>query len=428
MVISERLEYDLLGERALPNHLLYGIHTLRALEHTPLAGTGIPLSKFPTLVEALVHIKQAAALANNELDLLSNSKTEAIVSACLRVVRGEAREHFAVDVIQGDAVAATNMNTNEVIANLGLGYLGHQRGQYEFLQPQHEVNLSHDAHAVYPTAMRIACYHDSLELIGVMGVLRAAFEAKADEFGDRPKIGETCLRDARPLTLEQEFRTYAAMLTEVQEHLRVSLNQLCQINLGCTNKDNGASPAPQYAAVVCRYLAQITGVPLQTSGALIEANQDVGAFVQVSGTLKLAAVKLSKVCNDLHLLSSDPPDGFGEINLPQVQADSSFMPGRVNSGILEMVRQIAFEVVGHNLTITFAAAADPAQLNAFEPIIAYALLKSIQQLRDACRMLASRCVNGITIGHECLDHEVETSNGRFGNRLSISYVQLPCGE
>ena len=433
--MSERIEHDLLGDRTLPGHALYGVHTLRAVENFPITAT--PISSCPALIVALARVKQAAALANQDLGLLDTNKTEAIVNACLQIVRGHAHEQFVVDVIQGGAGTSTNMNANEVIANLGLEYLGRARGDYRHLHPNDDVNLSQSTNDVYPTALRIACHEELTELSGAMAALEAVLEAKAQEFADVLKMGRTQLQDAVPMTLGQEFHTYAVMLAEDRERLREAAQLMCEINLGATAIGTGINTHPDYASVVCRYLAQLTGVPLKTSPDLIEATQDVGAFVQVSGVLKRVAVKLSKICNDLRLLSSGPQAGLGEINLPPMQAGSSIMPGKVNPVIPEVVNQIAFEVIGNDLTITMAAEAGQLQLNAFEPIIAHSLHKSIRHLINGLGVLSTRCVNGITANRERLRAIVENSVGivtalnphiGYANAVSVAQEALATGK
>jgi len=407
--MTHRIEHDLLGDREIPSDAYYGVHTLRALENFPITGT--PISVYPQLLNALASVKAAAALANHELGLLDSLHTNAIVHACERVRAGEAHAHFVVDVIQGGAGTSTNMNANEVIANLALETLGHARGDYQHLHPNEHVNLSQSTNDVYPTALRIAAHEGVLALIEAMGVLRQAFERKAEAFRGVLKMGRTQLQDAVPMTLGQEFSAYAVMLGEDQERLAEAAALMREINLGATAIGTGINTHPDYAATVCRHLARITGIPLVTSHNLVEATQDVGAFVQLSGVLKRTAVKLSKTCNDLRLLSSGPRAGLGEINLPPMQAGSSIMPGKVNPVIPEVVNQIAFEVIGNDLTVTFAAEAGQLQLNAFEPIIAHSLFKSVSHLRNGCLTLAEKCVDGITANEAHLRANVEHSIG-----------------
>jgi aspartate ammonia-lyase len=405
----ERIEHDLLGDLAVPASAYYGVHTLRALENFLI--TGIPISVYPNLVNALANVKEAAALANYELGLLSELKMSAIVHACRQVRSGVAHDHFVVDVIQGGAGTSTNMNANEVIANLALEHLGHQRGEYGILHPNEDVNFGQSTNDVYPTALKIATYVGIMQLIDAMAVLRASFERKAEEFKSDLKMGRTQLQDAVPMTLGQEFSTFAVMLGEDEERLREASKLICEVNLGATAIGTGINTHPEYAELVCRHLSDATGIPLTTSPNLVEATQDVGSFVQLSGVLKRVAVKLSKTCNDLRLLSSGPRAGFGEINLPPVQAGSSIMPGKVNPVIPEVVNQIAFEVLGNDVTVSFAAEAGQLQLNAFEPIIAHSLFKSVAHLRAGCLTLASRCVDGITANRDRLRSIVEHSIG-----------------
>jgi aspartate ammonia-lyase len=409
MPATTRTEHDLLGDREVPADAYYGVHTLRAVENFPITGT--PISHYPDLVRALAEIKMAASRANHELGLLGAERAEAIAAACREIRAGKLHDQFVVDVIQGGAGTSTNMNANEVIANRALEILGHGRGDYAHLHPNEHVNMSQSTNDVYPTALKLATYTGIFRLVEAMGYLRAAFQRKADEFRDILKMGRTQLQDAVPMTLGQEFSTYAVMLGEDQERLKEAALLIREINLGATAIGTGINAHPQYAALVCRHLAEISGVPVVTAPNLVEATQDCGSFVQLSGVLKRVAVKLSKTCNDLRLLSSGPRAGFGEINLPARQAGSSIMPGKVNPVIPEVVNQIAFEVIGNDMTVTFAAEAGQLQLNAFEPIIAHSLFKSITHLRQGCLVLADRCVDGITANRDHLEAGVRNSIG-----------------
>jgi aspartate ammonia-lyase len=378
---TTRLEHDLLGDRNVPAAVYYGVHTLRALENFAITGT--PISIYPDLVNALACIKQAAALANSELRLLDDDKADAIVRACQEIRDGALLDEFVVDVIQGGAGTSTNMNANEVIANRALELMGHKKGEYRYLHPLEHVNMSQSTNDVYPTAVKVALHFGIQRLTAAMAELRAAFTAKAVEFADVLKMGRTQLQDAVPMTL----------------------------GLGATAIGTGITAHPRYAVLVCRRLADITGIALITASNLVEATQDAGAFVQLSGVLKRVAVKLSKTCNDLRLLSSGPRAGLNEINLPPVQAGSSIMPGKVNPVIPEVVNQIAFEVIGNDVTVSFAAEAGQLQLNAFEPIIAHSLFKSLMHLRNGCATLEERCVRGISANREHLRDLVERSIG-----------------
>lgn len=407
--VAMRYEHDLLGDRPVPASAYYGVHTLRAVENFPITGT--PISIYPDLINALACVKQAAALANNELGLLDKDRTDVIVRACEEIRAGKLHEEFVVDVIQGGAGTSTNMNANEVIANRGLEHLGRRRGEYQHLHPHEHVNMSQSTNDVYPTAVRVALHFAISRLVDAMSKLRNAFEIKAGEFAEVLKMGRTQLQDAVPMTLGQEFSTYAVMLGEDEERLKEAAMLIHEINLGATAIGTGINAHPDYAAVVCRHLAKITGIPLITAANLVEATQDAGAFVQLSGVLKRVAVKLSKTCNDLRLLSSGPRAGLGEINLPPMQAGSSIMPGKVNPVIPEVMNQIAFEVIGNDITVSFAAEAGQLQLNAFEPIIAHSLFKSLKHLHAGCLTLAERCVKGITANREHLRRSVENSIG-----------------
>ena len=404
-----RIEHDLLGDRAVPADAYYGIHTLRALENFPISGVAISI--YPELIRALACVKQAAALTNHALGLLAEDKASAIVRACEEIRGGQLLDEFVVDVIQGGAGTSTNMNANEVIANRALEHLGRAKGDYRFLHPLDDVNMSQSTNDVYPTAVNLALNFAIEPLLASMRYLRASFEAKATEFTAVLKVGRTQLQDAVPMTLGQEFSAFAVMLAEDETRLEEAAQLTREINLGATAIGTGINAHPDYAALVCRKLGDITRMTFITAPNLVEATQDVGAFVQLSGVLKRIAVKLSKSCNDLRLLSSGPRAGFNEINLPAVQAGSSIMPGKVNPVIPEVVNQVAYEVIGNDITVSFAAEAGQLQLNAFEPIIAHSLFKSIDHLASACRTLADRCVKGITANRDRLTQMVESSIG-----------------
>jgi aspartate ammonia-lyase len=393
-----RIEHDLLGDRAVPADAYYGIHTLRALENFPISGTSISI--YPDLLTALACVKQAAAIANCELGLIDDRRSVAIRLACEEIREGKLHEEFVVDVIQGGAGTSTNMNANEVICNRALEILGHQKGEYQHLHPLDHVNLSQSTNDVYPTAVKLALQLGIKRLHGEMSDLRHAFATKALEFDDVLKVGRTQLQDAVPMTLGQEFSTYAVMLGEDEQRLKEAAELIREINLGATAIGTGINAHPDYAPLATTRLSEVSGVALVSSPNLIEATQDAGAFVQLSGVLKRIAVKLSKTCNDLRLLSSGPRAGIGEIALPAVQAGSSIMPGKVNPVIPEVVNQIAFEAIGNDVTVTMAAEAGQLQLNAFEPIIAHSLFKSLYHLAAGCRTLGERCVKGIVANRE----------------------------
>jgi len=393
-----RIEHDLLGDRAVPADVYYGIHTLRALENFAISGT--PISIYPDLLVALACVKQAAAIANAELGLLDEERSTAIRLACEAGREGHLHGEFVVDVIQGGAGTSTNMNANEVICNRALEELGRRKGEYARLHPLDHVNMSQSTNDVYPTAVKLALQLGIKKLLNEMTFLRQAFETKAAEFADVLKVGRTQLQDAVPMTLGQEFSTYAVMLSEDESRLSEAAGLIREINLGATAIGTGINAHPDYAPLVTKRLSEVSGIELVSSPNLVEATQDAGSFVQLSGVLKRIAVKLSKTCNDLRLLSSGPRAGIGEIALPAVQAGSSIMPGKVNPVIPEVVNQIAFEVIGNDITVTLAAEAGQLQLNAFEPIIAHSLFKSLQHLAAGCRTLGERCVLGISANRE----------------------------
>jgi aspartate ammonia-lyase len=393
----------------VPDGVYYGVHTLRAVENFPITGTSI--GNYPDLVRALVWVKMAACEANRELGLIPSKPAAAIIGACEDIIGGSFFDQFPIDVLQGGAGTSTNMNANEVIANRALERLGERRGDYLHVHPLDHVNLGQSTNDVYPTALKVAAQVGITRLTEQLRLLQGAFATKAREFAGHLKIGRTQLQDAVPMTLGQEFASYAVMLGEDADRLSEAAALVTEINLGGTAIGTGLNTHPEYAATVCRHLRAVTGLPLVTAPDLIEATQDVGSFVQVSAVLKRVAVKLSKVCNDLRLLSSGPHAGFGDISLPPMQAGSSIMPGKVNPVIPEVVNQVAFRVIGNDITVTMAAEAGQLQLNAFEPIIGHCLFESLTQLTNACEVLRTRCVTGITANVEHMRSTVTRSVG-----------------
>ncbi|XWV14992.1 MAG: aspartate ammonia-lyase [Gemmatimonas sp.] len=404
-----RTEHDLLGERDVPFEALYGVQTLRALENFPI--TGIPLREFPVLIESLAAVKEAAAVTNHELGLLEKDKADAIVRAAREIRAGRHHEHFLVDMIQGGAGTSTNMNANEVIANRALELCNAARGSYDVINPNDHVNLSQSTNDVYPTSVRVALHKSLATFRDELARLSDAFEVKGIEFAPLIKMGRTQMQDAVPMTLGQEFMAFAHTLREDVDRLAEAQLLIREINLGATAIGTGINAPPGYAELVAVRLTEISGVPVLTAPDLVEATSDTGAFVQLSGVMKRTATKLSKICNDLRLLSSGPRAGFGEINLPAMQPGSSIMPGKVNPVIPEVVNQVCFEVIGGDVTVTMAAEAGQLQLNAFEPVIAYRLLRGIDMLRSACLVLRERCVTGITANADRMRHFVEHSIG-----------------
>ncbi|MDR1614357.1 MAG: aspartate ammonia-lyase [Campylobacteraceae bacterium] len=397
-----RIEHDLIGDKEISNDCYYGVQTARAKENFYI--TGVKLSSFPTFIKSLALVKKAAALANYELNLISEAKKNAICEACDEIVNGKYHDQFVVDMIQGGAGTSTNMNANEVIANIGLELMGHKKGEYKYLHPNNDVNLSQSTNDAYPTALRIAIYERLGGLIESMSIIKDSFAKKALEFKDVIKMGRTQLQDAVPMTLEQEFRTYAIMIGEDIQRVDEARQLVREMNLGATAIGTGINSHPDYPKLVESKLQEVTGRPFITAKDLVEATQDTGAYVQISGVLKRVATKMSKICNDLRLLSSGPRTGFNEINLPAMQPGSSIMPGKVNPVIPEVVNQVCFQVIGSDITVTLASEGGQLQLNVFEPVIAYNLFNSINMMSHAFKTLSFACVDGITANKErCKD-------------------------
>ncbi|WP_031481872.1 aspartate ammonia-lyase [Maridesulfovibrio frigidus] len=404
-----RLEHDCIGEMNVPEDALYGVQTLRAAENFKI--TGIPISHYPQIVNALAYIKKAAAITNNELGKLEDDKTKAIVFASDELLSGKYHDQFIVDIIQGGAGTSTNMNANEVIANVGLEFLGHKKAEYENLHPNIHVNMAQSTNDVYPTCLRLALLEKMNLLISAMEYLQKSFAAKGDEFSHIMKMGRTQLQDAVPMTLGQEFTSYSIMIGEDILRVREAKDLICEINMGGTAIGTGLNAPPQYAEKVTDKLKELTGFELTLAPDLIEATQDTGAYVQLSGVLKRVAVKISKICNDLRLLSSGPRCGLNEINLPRMAPGSSIMPGKVNPIIPEVVNQIAFTVIGGDVTVTMAAEAGQLELNVMEPVITASLLNSLTIMRRGFRTLADKCVSGITANEDVCRGYVENSIG-----------------
>ncbi|GLU90441.1 aspartate ammonia-lyase [Agromyces sp. NBRC 114283] len=407
--VPTRVERDSLGEGHVPIDAYWGVHTLRALENFPI--TKRPISVYPELVVALASVKQAAARANRELGVLTEQKAAWIDEACQRIIDGELHDQFVVGVIQGGAGTSTNMNANEVIANFALEIGGYEKGRYDVLHPIDDVNRSQSTNDTYPTAVKLAMAFSLRTMLTELDLLRIAFGKKGREFHEVLKVGRTQLQDAVPMTLGQEFHGFATTLGEDVDRLRETIKLLSEVNLGATAIGTGITAEPGYTAAVVRTLSEITGLTLESAPDLIEATSDTGVFMTFSSALKRSAIKLSKICNDLRLLSSGPQAGLGEINLPPKQAGSSIMPGKVNPVIPEAVSQVAYAVAGADLTVTMAAESGQLQLNAFEPVIAHSLLQSITWMRQACWTLRVNCVDGITANTDRLEHMVSTSVG-----------------
>ncbi|MCC7317247.1 MAG: aspartate ammonia-lyase [Bacteroidales bacterium] len=404
-----RTEHDLLGYREVPYEYYYGIQTLRALENFNISG--VQLNFFPVFGESLAMVKLAAAQANYDLGLLSKPLADAIIHACQEIINGKYAFHFVVDMIQGGAGTSTNMNANEVIANRALEILGYERGQYEHCHPNNHVNLSQSTNDAYPTAIKIAIIRSNEKLVAVLKELIGSFRAKAVEFAHVIKMGRTQLQDAVPMTLGQAFEAYSVMLEEEIARLNQNVELFLEVNMGGTAIGTGINADPRYSGIVIEHLGKITGKPIVLATNLVEATQDTGAFIMYSSAVKRLAVKLSKISNDLRLLSSGPRAGLNEINLPPMQPGSTIMPGKVNPVIPEVVNQIAFKVIGNDLTVTLAAEAGQLELNVMEPIIVYSIFESIEMLKNGMHTLNHRCIKGITANEERCREMVYNSIG-----------------
>jgi len=404
-----RLEHDSLGERELPSQAYYGVQTLRAMEN--FAISGVFVKNFEHMIEALAFVKKAAALANQELDVLAEDKMKAICDACDELLAGKLHDQFPVDMFQGGAGTSTNMNANEVIANRGLELMGHEKGQYEYLHLNDDVNCSQSTNDAYPTAIKLAVLLSLKDLLAAMGQLKEALEAKAEEFADVLKMGRTENQDAVPMTLGQEFSAYAIMIESAMAALERAGDEFHDINMGATAIGTGLNSPPGYAELVTKKLSEVSGFALRRARNLVEATQNAGSFAQMSATMKRAAVQISKICNDLRWMSSGPRCGLNEINLPPMQPGSSIMPGKVNPVIPELVNQVCYQIIGYDAVVSMAAEASELELCMAEPIIAYDLLHGMLILKNACITLLSRCIVDIEANREVCRQYVENSIG-----------------
>ena len=406
---ATRTETDSLGSKEIPADAYWGINVSRALDNFAISGR--PISEYPDLIFGYACVKQAAARANADIGVLERAKADLLDRACEEIKEGRLHDQFVVDIMQGGAGTSTNMNVNEVIVNRGLELAGRSKGDYAYLDPNDHANRGQSTNDTYPTALKIALCLAIERLLVELGRLARAFEDKGREFADVLKVGRTQLQDAVPMTLGQEFESFAVTLSEDNAALAEVMRRLWEINLGATAIGTGIASDPRYADAVRRHLAGITGFNIVTAPNLVEATTDVGVFMELSATLKRHAMKLSKICNDLRLLASGPQAGFGEINLPARQAGSSIMPGKVNPVIPEVVNEVAFVVAGADVTLTMAAEAGQLQLNAFEPVMAHVLFESLQWLTAAMVTLRANCVVGITANTERLAAQTGSSVG-----------------
>jgi len=406
-----RTEHDLLGKKSIPSESYYGVQTARAMEN--FAISGVHLHLYPDIIRGLAMVKMAAARANHDCDAKAMPKAvlRGIEAACKDLIDGQLHEQFAIDVFQGGAGTSTNMAANEVIANRALEHMGFNKGEYEHCDPHDHVNLAQSTNDAYPSGLHIAMLLGNGRLVSELEKLVKAFRAKGREFRNVIKMGRTQLQDAVPMTLGQEFDAWGKSLEDEVDALRRVEESLCEVNMGGTAIGTGLNAPAGYSTKCAAHLSKIVGRPIRLAKDLVEATQDTQAFVAYSSTLKSLSIKLSKICNDLRLLSSGPRAGLHEINLPAMQPGSSIMPGKVNPVIPEVVNQVCFRVIGSDLTVTMAAEAGQLQLNVMEPVIAACIFESQTLLMNASASLRENCIDGITANEDICRRLVEQSIG-----------------
>lgn len=405
--MKTRLESDSIGTLEVPEDAYYGVQTLRAQRNFHITGT--KMNK--TFIENLAKIKKAAAIANRNAFTLDANLAEAIIRACDDVIKGRFEEEFIVDAVQGGAGTSANMNMNEVIANRANELLGGRKGAYSRVHPNDHVNMAQSTNDVIPTAGKLAALDCIKLLLTELERLETELNIKAIAFDHVLKMGRTQLQDAVPMRLGQSFHGYASMVARDRKRIEKVCKDMYTVNLGATAIGTAINVSEIYFDNIVPTLSKLTGYPLKQAADLFDSTQNLDGFVSVSGAVKTCAVNLSKMCNDLRLLSSGPRTGFGEINLPAMQNGSSIMPGKVNPVIPEVVTQVAFMIVGHDTTITMAAEAGQMELNAFEPVIFYNLFESIETLERAVRTLTTNCISGITVNEERCMMLLEASTG-----------------
>lgn len=404
-----RIESDLLGDLQVPKEAYYGVQTQRAIDNFYISGS--KMSDFPEFIKAIAFVKLAAAQTNHELGLLPKELLDPIEKACRELIDGKFHEQFPVDMIQGGAGTSVNMNANEVIANRVLEILGYEKGEYQHCSPNDHINQSQSTNDAYPTSIKLAIIRMNKSLVEHLKKVIDAFRKKGEEFADVIKMGRTQLQDAVPMTLGQEFEAFAATLDEEVDRLNNLSKLFLEINMGGTAIGTGINAPKNYPKICAQKLAEATGEEFVSALNLVEATPDTGSYVIYSSALKRMAVKLSKICNDLRLLSSGPRAGLNEINLPPMQPGSSIMPGKVNPVIPEVVNQVCFKVIGNDLTVTFAAEAGQLQLNVMEPVLCQSIFESIVFMERALDTLREKCIVGITANKEVCLNMVKNSIG-----------------
>ncbi|MBZ7928086.1 aspartate ammonia-lyase [Campylobacter sp. LH-2024] len=396
--MGTRKEHDFIGELEIPDDVYYGVQTYRALENFKMSGR--VLKEYPFFVKAFAQVKKAAALANKDLGMVPADRADYIVKACDRIINGEFLDQFVVDMVQGGAGTSTNMNANEVITNVALEMMGHKKGEYQYLHPNDNTNFGQSTNDAYPSSIKVAVHAKMGDLLKAMEILKNELEIKAKEWKDILKIGRTELEDAVPTTLGNTFNAFASYLKSDIEKITKARESMTYLNLGATAIGTGICCHPDYKDLVEKYLSDITGTTFRPAEDFIAATQDTADFVHVSGALKTAAVRLSKIANDIRLMNSGPRCGLGEVNLPQMQPGSSIMPGKVNPVIPEVVGEACYEVIGNDVTIALCSERGEFELNAFEPGIAYALFNSLVLLENAMLTLANKAIKHLTANPE----------------------------
>lgn len=404
-----RIESDLIGSREVPESALYGVQTLRGIENFNISK--FHLNEYPLFIQGLAITKMGAAMANRELDLLTEEQANAIIEACKEILDGKHHDQFPVDMIQGGAGTTTNMNANEVIANRALELMGHQRGEYQFCSPNDAVNRSQSTNDAYPTAIHIGLYYTHLKLVEHFKALIASFRKKAEEMAHIVKMGRTQLEDAVPMTLGQTFNGFASILEQEVANLNYAAQDFLTVNMGATAIGTGITAEPGYAEKCVAALRQITGLEIRLAEDLVGATSDTSCMVGYSGAMRRIAVKMNKICNDLRLLASGPRCGFGEINLPAMQPGSSIMPGKVNPVIPEVMNQISYKVIGNYLCVTMSGEAAQMELNAMEPVMAQCCFESADLFMNGFDTLRTLCIDGITANEDRCRQEVHDSIG-----------------
>ena len=397
-----RIESDLLGELKVPINAYYGVQTQRGINNYHISRK--KMRDYPDYVVAIAYVKLAAVQTNHTLGVINDEIAGAISQACQEIIDGKFHEDFPIDMMQGGAGTSVNMNANEVIANRALEIMGHKKGEYQYCYPNDHVNCGQSTNDVYPTSIRLALIRMNKNLVASLTGLISALRYKGEEFRDVLKMGRTQLQDAVPMTSGQEFNAYANNLEEEILNLERNIKLLHEINMGGTAIGTGLNAVPGFARLCAANLSKLTGEPFVSATDLVEATPDTGAYVSFSSALKRLAVKLSKMCNDLRLMSSGPRCGLNEINLPPKAPGSSIMPGKVNPVIPEVTNQVCFKVIGNDATVTFAAEAGQLQLNVMEPVITECLFESLWWLHNAIDTLTEECILGITVNKErCYD-------------------------